>query len=414
MEIPLDSSVSQPSLDKKKASQYWLTVALRGNPHWNEIRSSNSFWPELCCAMSCTWFMVGRVWRKANLPAPAVAAFIAAFINLPLLITESWLETLPPNTSVGKALIVLIVVAILCNAVSIGMVVYLRYKTREILGISGNVATDCCVTFPWICCLPFPFQGPALELASMDRALTPMNAPRRVTIPRTANGSAFGSQWGTTLWGCDAFNLNGDLPQYCCAWSCPTFYHVRLLYRIQVGSLLLFAALVALLVLPSAIVFLVSLGTITSDPQKSYDLRQTAWALWVMNPTMILTTVYIRGVIRKRYEIHGTVTDDLCVTFFCQPCVLAQMDRETVHEVAGIVSQIEEQDDNYGSTNNGKDNSSNGSTGMDKETITVTVNSGNNNNNYSSSSSISNSNNTGNSSNTGTTIKSTAFIDQIA
>jgi len=360
--------------------QHWVTVSLRDNPNFNEFLSSNSFWPEICCAITCPCYMITRVWQKLKLPSPMLATLLSAAFALPLIIGEIWAQTLSPKDKVSSSFISTIVIGGFTNMALVGVVIYLRKKTRESLGIRGTILSDFCITFPWTCCVSVPCQGPALELASMDRALTPMNALRNNPIPRTATGTSVNSTWGTSLWGCDIKSFNGDLPQYCCAFSCPAFMHLRLLYRMKLNSNLVFGTIFALLVLPSLLFIIASGLTFTTSPQTSYDLRQTAWGLWFYNPTMILVTIYIRGIIRNHYNIHGTVTDDICVSVCCEPCVLAQMERETVDLIEGIVKENYANDaGNYGPSSNNNNGSSENGASKERFTDTPTTISMNNN-----------------------------------
>jgi Cys-rich protein (TIGR01571 family) len=263
--------------------------------------------------------MIGRVWKKLNLPAHSAVTAVTFVAWSVVSSTTLWGEsaTYPPPG--------LIALAAGCQLVILCVVVYLRKTVRERLNVPGDLTSDAIITIPWTCCLPC--QGPALELASMDRALG--GGP----MPSVPSSEPPTSKWSTSLLGCD-WSLTGDLPQYQCGTLCPFFIHVRLLYRLGLGSCCVTVGLIALQVLPPLLVLLVALA------KGSFAMAQLAWSMWLANPAMFCLTVGLRWRIRSRYSIFGTLSDDVLVALCCSPCLLAQMERETMREVTGKMARL--------------------------------------------------------------------------
>lgn len=58
--------------DTYRIAVQWQQNDGANNPHWNESISQNSIWPELYCALTSPWYMIGRVWSKLGLPYPVL------------------------------------------------------------------------------------------------------------------------------------------------------------------------------------------------------------------------------------------------------------------------------------------------------------------------------------------------------
>ena len=261
---------------EKMLSQYWNEAT---PPH-------SSMWPELCCAVQCPWYMLGRVYMKLGLPSPILFTFAMAIVSF------FSINTYRLQKSDGPAIIALTLLA----AVTIILVtVWLRMRVRSQAGIPGSLRWDFCAVVPWMCALPC--QGYPAELAAMDRQLSPTFSDTQSTnfAPR--------NKWSTGLFECGLCTLTGTLPQFCCAANFPFFVQIRLLYRLGKGSLLSVISLAALQVLLPAILLIIALAT------ESITLIIVSCLLYFYAVGLVVL-VWLRSSVRERYHIVGTLPDD--------------------------------------------------------------------------------------------------------
>ena len=257
--------------------------------HWNEANPPHSsFWPELCCAVQCPWYMLGRVYTKLGLPSPVLFTLAMAVVSFFSIVTYGL------DAAVGPAILAL---SFLPAATIIIVTVWLRMRVRSQAGIPGSIRWDFCAVVPWMCGLPC--QGYTAELASMDRQLSPTSSDTQSTTFSPRN------KWSTGLFDCGLCTLTGALPQFCCAVSFPFFIEIRLLYRLGKGGLLSAIGLAALQVLLPAILFIIALAT------HSITLFIVSAVLYISNALGLLVHAWMRSSVRERYSIAGTLSDDV-------------------------------------------------------------------------------------------------------
>lgn len=282
------------------------------NVHMDERIAGASMWPEICCALTYPWFMVGRVASKLQLPYAGAFAAAAFLLALPGYLAVLYAEaTLERSNSVALS-----VLAPLGTVGLIGLVAWLRGRVRQTASIPGELKDDVVASLP---CCP-PCCGYQRELASMDRQLSP---PPMTLQERARLAGIRRHEWTSGICGC-SWGWEGDLPQFGCAVSCPFFVQYRVLHRLGRSSLPVLAGVFGLQLFPYLLL------VISEGPARgSIALYIFARAMLFFNVASIAATMVLRSWVRRHYGIAGTPTDDACLSTLCPACTLAQMERET-------------------------------------------------------------------------------------
>jgi len=305
-------------------------------------RSSTAFrmLPEICCALSFPWWMAARVQARlkasgSRSESPLLVAVVGALLLLPIYVLEGYVVDDAGQADIKKLKNVsaaLWAFVALCLFAFGALIAVLRARVRVARGgPPGLTAADAAAACPT--CPVAPCCGCAYELAAMDGQLaTGPSAPplTGAGLPLAAPGGAPRPNWATGIFGCKPFELLGDLPRYLCAAQCPTFFTYQLFTRLQLSTLAFVGLALAQVALPG-LLFVIGLAIgkpSPGQPAVGPNLITAAAIFWYINVFSIAATSWLRCTVRQRYSIPGSDGNDVILSLFCAPCVLAQLERE--------------------------------------------------------------------------------------
>jgi len=321
----------------------------------------------LCTSAGAPWFTFGRVAHRLALPragmltllvfCATVGGYVCTFLPTPVdTAVEGAVEDAPPSRSLA-ARGGLIAGAVVCWAVVVAAVAYLRGAFRAAAGGGGAAAADLLWSVPWlgvpIYCAParVPQQcGWAYQLALMERARAARGAASgygrgedaEAAAPLTGGGGGGGpppppppggapGAWSTPLLGCaPCWEFEGDCPICYCALTNSWWLQARLLKRLGSFPTAAFAKWAAGLCLMEYLPFAVDEAVVGAA---SPGLAAVGWLLTLPSYAV---ACWARRELKRAHGIEGGLADDVCPVVFCYPCAMAQMDRELTARGAAV------------------------------------------------------------------------------
>ena len=204
--------------------------------------------------------------------------------------------------------------------------VLLRRRIREVFDIPGSIAGD-------ICCSLWPFCAP-MTITKMDRIAASKfpdeesGAGREGELPPPPTSSGTTGEQAQRSWPSPLFFFTiNDLPVLCCSCDCAWFMQTRLCVRLEKGgehegSVRRTSFGLLLLFLLTNALFLAS--EITTALVTSVMLLLAYFVCALLSAAI---TAVLRGRLRARLGIDGSIERDALLSCFCHSCVLTQMNR---------------------------------------------------------------------------------------